>query len=54
MWPRNPKFDSLYRGFLYNGVCYIGFLPIQITDFCKFAGPKILRYNRGFVISGFH
>ena len=24
MWPRDPKFGSLYRGFRYNGVRYIG------------------------------
>ena len=54
MWPRDPKFGLLYRGFRYNGVCYNGvFLPIQITVILL--GPKkILRYYGDFVISGFH
>ena len=27
---QDPKFGSLYRGLRYNGVRYIGFLPIQV------------------------
>ena len=45
MWPRNPNFGSLYRGFRYNGVHHIG--VFTHTSCCNFASPK--KY---FVITG--
>ena len=46
MWPRDPKFGSLYRGvFVITGYIISGFLPIKITVI--FLGSK--NY---FVITG--
>ena len=38
MWPRDAKCGSLYLGFRYNGVRYIGVFPL--TNCCNFDGPK--------------
>ena len=54
MWPRDPKFGSLYRGFCYyNGARYIGFFAH--TNYCNVAMSKNnTPLNGVFVISGFH
>ena len=51
MWPRDAKCGSLYLGFRYNGFVISGFSPLQIAVILT--GPKVLRYNRDLVISGF-
>ena len=39
MWPREPKFGSLYRGFRYNGARYIKVLTLFRLGFLGVPGP---------------
>ena len=39
MWPREPKFGSLYRGFRYNGARYIKVLALFRLGFLGVPGP---------------
>ena len=48
MWPRLPKIWFVISGFCYNGVRYLGFLPIQNTLILP--GPKFKKTH--FVLTG--